>query len=112
MSCELGFAALQHRPGKFFDKERYAAGTFNHRTDSFVGQGLLCRDLCHHSAYVARAQTVQIELSMVRPQRPCWMKLRPRGEEQKQRSGVSLLNQELKQLECRGIGPMQIFQCD
>ena len=59
-----------------------------------------------------RAQPVERDLGVVRPERPLGMKLGARGVEEQQLRRRSLLDQQLEQLQRRRVDPMQIFGRD
>ena len=70
------------------------------------------RDLRHHRAHVARAQPVERDLRVMRAHRPRRAELGPRRVQQQQPRGRALLDQQLDQLQRRGIDPVQVLDRD
>ena len=105
-------ARLDHRLGQLLDEERHPVGPRHDHVHHRVGQRAACGHAGHHLAHVLPGKTAQRELRVMGPECPRRPELRPCGVEEEKRRRRPLLDEELLELEGRGIDPLEVLDED
>jgi hypothetical protein len=102
-------AGFEDRLGQLFDEQRHAVGLLEDLVEDLPGQQLVAADPFDQSRALAPVEPVEPQLGDVLPPDPRRGELGPKAQEHHRRQRPHPLDQQIEQLERRGIGPMQVF---